>query len=64
MHHSSPLARLTADQLMTRAMAYRRMALTATTTDIREALIRLAIRFVALATKRKMEEEIGPGDHC
>ncbi len=40
---------------MARAMEYRRMALTATSPEVQAALIKLAIRFVALATQCKLE---------
>jgi hypothetical protein len=53
MCQRQPLAERSADQLMAQAMEYRRMALTATTVETREALIKLAIRLVALATLRK-----------
>jgi hypothetical protein len=55
MDRAAPLSTLTAAQLMARAMKCRRMALTATTIETREALIQLAIRFVSLATRRKEE---------
>ena len=51
-----PLSERSADQLMAQAMDYRRMALTATTIETQEALIKLAIRLVSLATQRKVEE--------
>jgi hypothetical protein len=47
---------------MAEAMKYRRMALTATTPSTREALLRLAIHFVARATDRKFAQEGGPVD--
>jgi hypothetical protein len=46
---------------MDRTMQYRRMALTASTPEVREALIRVAIRYVTLATHRK-KLAMGPGD--
>ena len=54
-----PLAERSADQLMAKAMDYRRMALTATTTETQEALIKLAIRLVSLATQRKNVIRLG-----
>ena len=51
-----PLSERSADQLMAQAMDYRRMALTATTIETQEALIKLAIRLVSLATQRKRGE--------
>ena len=56
MIQSAPLSALSSDQLMARAMEYRRMALTATTAETQEALIQLALRFVMLATRRKVGE--------
>ena len=52
------LSERSTDQLMAEAMDYRRMALAATTPETREALLRLAIRLVALATRRKMEPTV------
>jgi hypothetical protein len=56
MDHAPPLAARSADQLIAQAMEYRRMALAATMTETREALLELAIGFVALAAQRKKEE--------
>ena len=56
MSQHQPLSERSADQLMAQAMDYRRMALTATTIETREALIKLAIRLVSLATQRKRAE--------
>jgi hypothetical protein len=53
MSQHQPLSERSADQLMAQAMDYRRMALTATTIETQEALIKLAIRLVSLATQRK-----------
>jgi hypothetical protein len=51
-----PLSERSADRLMAQAMDYRRMALTATTIETQESLIKLAIRLVSLAAQRKREE--------
>ena len=56
MSQHQPLSERSADQLIARAMDYRRMALTATTIETQEALIKLAIRLVSLATQRKRGE--------
>jgi hypothetical protein len=56
MNHPAPLSTLSPDQLMARGMEYRRMGLTATTVEARESLFLLALRFVDLATLRKVEE--------
>ena len=56
MCQHQPLSERSANQLMAQAMDYRRMALTATTIETQEGLIRLAIRLVSLATQRKREE--------
>jgi hypothetical protein len=42
---------LTVEQLRARARQYREMAMTASTADVRDDLIRLAERFEALATR-------------
>jgi hypothetical protein len=47
-----PLSALTSDQLMERARQYRRMAASATTAEIRDAINVLAIRFAMLAARR------------
>lgn len=56
MSQHQPLSERSADQLMAQAMDYRRMALTATAIETQEALIKLAIRLVSLATQRKRGE--------
>jgi hypothetical protein len=56
MDNMPPISTLSADQLMARAMKYRRMAQLANTIEAQEALIKLAIRFVSRATQRKLEE--------
>jgi hypothetical protein len=56
MSQHQPLSERSASQLMAQAMDYRRMALTATTIETQEALIKLAIRLVSLATQRKRGE--------
>jgi hypothetical protein len=56
MRQHQPLSERSGNQLMAQAMDYRRMALTATTIETQEALMRLAIRLVSLATQRKREE--------
>jgi hypothetical protein len=43
------------DQLLARAEELRRMAQTATTTDVARALVTLADRYAALAAKRATE---------
>jgi hypothetical protein len=50
-----PLTERSPDQLMAEAMNYRCMEISAATPETREALLRLAIRLVALATRRKLE---------
>ncbi len=47
------LSDLTPAELRARAMKYRAMAATATTADVRDALIRLAVRFEEMAAGRK-----------
>jgi hypothetical protein len=49
----------TAQQFRTRVRQYRDMALTSTTTDVRDDLLRLAERFEALA-KLEDEKTAGP----
>ena len=51
-----PLSERTCDQLLARSEELRRMAETATTTDVARALATLADRYAALAAKRRMEE--------
>ena len=48
-----PLASRTADQLQANAEDLRRMATTASTDDVRRALLTLAERYAALAEKRR-----------
>ncbi|HME20558.1 MAG TPA: hypothetical protein VKI44_04220 [Acetobacteraceae bacterium] len=50
-----PLAQRTADQLQANADELRRMAATASTTDVAKALLTLADRYAALAEKRRIE---------
>jgi hypothetical protein len=50
-----PLSERTCDQLLARAEELRRMARTATTTDVAKALVTLADRYSALAAKRSAE---------
>jgi hypothetical protein len=52
MESRRPLADLTADELRQRSRDYCDMAATATTADVRDALIRLAVRFAILAVTR------------
>jgi hypothetical protein len=47
-----PLSALTSEQLMVRAREYRRMAASATTAQIRDALNVLTVRFAMLAAQR------------
>jgi hypothetical protein len=53
MSFRPPLADLTAEQLRELARKNREMAATATTTDARDALIRLAERLERLAVERE-----------
>lgn len=53
--HYVPLSERTCDQLLARAEELRRMARTATTTDVAKALVTLADRYSALAAKRSAE---------
>jgi hypothetical protein len=50
-----PLAQRTADQLQTKADELRRMAATASTADVVNALLTLADRYASLAEKRRMD---------
>jgi hypothetical protein len=50
-----PLSQRSSDQLLARAEELRRMAQTATTTDVARALLTLADRYSALAAKRVAE---------
>jgi (p)ppGpp synthase/HD superfamily hydrolase len=56
MADRAPLASLTPEQIRERAAEFRRMAATASTAQIRDALIRLAERLEALATVREAIE--------
>ena len=51
-----PLSRRTSDQLLASADELRRMATTATTADVMNALLTLADRYAALAKNRQAEE--------
>jgi hypothetical protein len=55
MSERPPISKLTAQQLRTRALEYRAMAGTASTVEIRDALIRLAEGFETLAAQREMD---------
>ncbi|HEY2616339.1 MAG TPA: hypothetical protein VGI78_03275 [Acetobacteraceae bacterium] len=50
-----PLSQRTADQLQAKADELRRMAATASTTDVAKALLTLADRFAVLAERRRTE---------
>jgi hypothetical protein len=52
-----PLARRTADQLQAKADELRRMAATASTADVVNALLTLADRYAALAEQRRTESD-------
>jgi hypothetical protein len=52
METRPPLSALTSEQLLARAREYRRMAASATTAGIRDALNLLAVRFAILAAQR------------
>jgi hypothetical protein len=52
MHPRPPLSALTSEQVLARAREYRRMAASATTAEIRDALNLLAVRFAILAAQR------------
>jgi hypothetical protein len=52
METHPPLSALTSEQLMARAREYRRMAASATTAGIRDALNLLAVRLAILAAQR------------
>jgi hypothetical protein len=54
MEPRPPLSALTVDQLMGRAHEYRRMAGTASTIEVRDALNRLAVRLARLAAEREV----------
>ena len=62
MNRRPLLSALSPDQLMARAMEYRRMALTASKEETQEALIRLALRLVKMATWRKENERRSAND--
>jgi hypothetical protein len=51
METHPPVSALTSEQLMARAREYRRMAASATTAGIRDALNLLAVRFAMLAAQ-------------
>jgi hypothetical protein len=51
------LSSLTAEQLRKRAEEFRGMAATATTADIRDALLRVAQQLDALAARQKAADE-------
>lgn len=53
-----PLTRLSAAELRVKAAEYRRMATTATTEQVRDALLQLARRFDALACQRERSHEM------
>jgi hypothetical protein len=58
--HHRPISDLTSQELLRRAVEYRRMAATARGQAVASALERLAIRFALLAARREVEEASHP----
>ena len=57
-----PISHRTVEELLARAAEVRRMAETATTSDVSDALLRLAERYEAAAANRKTVSRDGAGE--